>query len=204
MTDARTRILERISNAIAARDRTPHPGPFEGKRRSPSALDAVEQFVAVFTGSGGEVVRAASPGAAHAWLEAFAGERGSVSVGTGVPSALAPASPTVEAAEAALGVSMARAAVAETGSVILDARDGRLTQLLPPTHLVVLGAGEVYVSLREALEHLARDLPSALALHSGPSKSADIGQVLVQGVHGPGRVVVLLIDETDAEPQPHR
>jgi L-lactate dehydrogenase complex protein LldG len=32
-------------------------------------------------------------------------------------------------------------------------------------------------------------LPAALALHSGPSKSADIGRILVRGVHGPGRLV---------------
>ena len=36
-------------------------------------------------------------------------------------------------------------------------------------------------------------LPSAIGLHSGPSKSADIGQVLVRGVHGPGRVIAVLV-----------
>jgi len=38
-------------------------------------------------------------------------------------------------------------------------------------------------------------LPTALGLHSGPSKSADIGQVLVRGVHGPGRVVAVIIGD---------
>ena len=38
-------------------------------------------------------------------------------------------------------------------------------------------------------------LPSAVGLHSGPSKSADIGQVLVKGVHGPGRVVAVIVGE---------
>jgi L-lactate dehydrogenase complex protein LldG len=36
-------------------------------------------------------------------------------------------------------------------------------------------------------------LPSAMGLYSGPSKSADIGQILVKGVHGPGRLVVLIV-----------
>ena len=39
------------------------------------------------------------------------------------------------------------------------------------------------------------DLPSAIGLHSGPSKSADIGQIMVKGVHGPGRVVAVVIEE---------
>lgn len=94
---------------------------------------------------------------------------------------------------AALAVSRARCAVAETGSLVLDARDGRRTQLLPPVHLVWLHTSEIHATLREALQALGPDLPSGLGLHSGPSKSADIGQILVKGVHGPGRVVVGLI-----------
>lgn len=46
---------------------------------------------------------------------------------------------------------------------------------------------------REALQDL-QTLPRALGLHSGPSKSADIGQVMVKGVHGPGRLVVVVLE----------
>jgi L-lactate dehydrogenase complex protein LldG len=92
-----------------------------------------------------------------------------------------------------MGISRARGAVAETGSLILDARDGRRAQLLPPIHVMVVEAGEIRETLADALRSLAGDLPSAVGLHSGPSKSADIGQILVQGVHGPGRAVALII-----------
>jgi L-lactate dehydrogenase complex protein LldG len=66
-----------------------------------------------------------------------------------------------------------------------------------PTHVVFVHARDVYATLREALIGLADDLPSAIGFHSGPSKSADIGQILVKGVHGPGRLVAVLMDGGD-------
>jgi L-lactate dehydrogenase complex protein LldG len=65
--------------------------------------------------------------------------------------------------------------------------------LLVPTHVVFVHARDIRATLREALIELADDLPSAIGFHSGPSKSADIGQILVKGVHGPGRLVAVLI-----------
>ena len=94
-------------------------------------------------------------------------------------------------------MSLARGAVAETGSLIMDARDGRRAQLLVPTHVVFVRTRDVYATLREALTELADDLPSAIGFHSGPSKSADIGQILVKGVHGPGRLVAVLMGDAD-------
>jgi L-lactate dehydrogenase complex protein LldG len=88
---------------------------------------------------------------------------------------------------------MARAAVGETGSLVMDARDGRRAQLLVPTHVVFVQEAHVLATLRDALRDVRADLPSAIGLHSGPSKSADIGQIMVKGVHGPGRVVAVLI-----------
>ena len=52
----------------------------------------------------------------------------------------------------------------------------------------------------EALERCRARLPAALALHSGPSKSADIGRVLVSGVHGPGRIVAAILGATPPSP----
>jgi len=153
----------------------------------------------MFTRAGGEVQRVPDADAARAFLQALGSEPPVAAVGAAVgatvPPALDPGLPAAPPESAALGVSMARAAVGETGSLVLDARDGRLTQLLPPVHVVLVRASSVHRTLVEALADLRADLPSALGLHSGPSKSADIGQVLVKGVHGPGRVVALLLEE---------
>lgn len=98
--------------------------------------------------------------------------------------------PELPPAEADLGVSLARAGVAETGSVLLDGREGRRLQILPPTHLVWVRAEDVVATLDEALERIRDEGTVGFALHSGPSKSADLGGHLVRGVHGPGRLVV--------------
>jgi len=147
-------------------------------------------------GNGGELVRLETREAAQAWLACFTQTFAGVAVSRAVPPALHPQRPTLPPEEAPLGLSWAIGAVAETGTVILSSQEGRLIQLLPPTHLVFVPTSRLYPSLGEALGALEAQLPSALGLHSGPSKSADIGQIMVKGVHGPGRLVVaLLLDE---------
>lgn len=192
---ARERILTRVRTALAERAGVPHPGPFRGSRPEPVPADPVDGFSTLFLRAGGEVVRVADEAVAASWVRAFADGFGSVAVGATVPPPLAPAArPSAPPETAELGISMALGAVAETGSLLLDSNDGRRTQILPPTHLVVVRASSVHPSMVAALTSLRFSLPAALGLHSGPSKSADIGQVLVRGVHGPGRVVALIIE----------
>jgi L-lactate dehydrogenase complex protein LldG len=68
-------------------------------------------------------------------------------------------------------------------------------------HLVWLERGRLHDELGSALEAARAEgpLPAALALHSGPSKSADIGRIVVTGVHGPGRLVVAVTEFELAE-----
>lgn len=189
---ARDRILGRVREALREKDSVEHPGNFEGWRpktpRSP-----VDGLVHLLEAAGGEVVHQPNLKAATSWLVTFCGDFDSSAVGESVPEALRPPVPVATPDIAPLGVSVARGAVAETGSLIMDARDGRRAQLLVPTHVVFLRVEHVYATLREALLDMSDDLPSAIGLHSGPSKSADIGQILVKGVHGPGRLVAVLI-----------
>lgn len=195
MSSPRDRILGRVRAAVLGRASVPHPGDFGGWRppeATPSS--AVDGFEALFVAAGGEVVRVDAPAAA-AWLARFAAAFPDAACGRGVPTALRPELPEAPPDRAALGVSMARGAVAETGSLLMDARDGRRSQLLVPTHVVLVRAEDVFLTLRAALAVLRADLPSAVGLHSGPSKSADIGQIMVRGVHGPGRVVAVVIGE---------
>ena len=205
-TDARSRILDRIRAANTGRDPSSHPGDFEGWRvadaekppvdgseTAGSATDPVGRFVEHFTTVGGEVVRVADRPAAAAWLADFCSQGSSIAVGLTVPDEVVPAVGRVDAAEADIAISRARACVAETGSLMLDARDGRRTQLLVDTHVVLVDEDTIGSALRDVLRSVSDDLPGAIGLHSGPSKSADIGQVMVKGVHGPGRLIALLV-----------
>ena len=51
----------------------------------------------------------------------------------------------------------------------------------------------VFARMEDALRELLDGLPAAVGLHSGPSKSADIGRTVVTGVHGPGRCMVVFM-----------
>lgn len=91
-----------------------------------------------------------------------------------------------------------RGAIAETGSLILwpDTDEPRLISLVPPIHCVLLSAQRIYSTFAAALEEQgwAKGMPTNALLISGPSKSADIAQVLAYGVHGPKSLVVLIVD----------
>ncbi|MBS1140717.1 MAG: hypothetical protein H6R13_2170 [Proteobacteria bacterium] len=93
----------------------------------------------------------------------------------------------------------ARAAIAETGTLILwpDADEPRLMSLVPPIHIVLLDAANIYNTFFEAMttEGWKEGLPTNSLLISGPSKTADIQQTLAYGAHGPKELVVLLIGD---------
>jgi L-lactate dehydrogenase complex protein LldG len=194
---ARDRILGRVRETLARRQTVDHPGGFGGWRPAGGADAPVDRFEALFSLAGGETARVADLAEAVGWIGRFAADFPTMTVGRGVPASARPDLPEVDPKDAGLGISLARGAVAETGSVLLDARDGRRSQLLAPTHVVLVRATDVHATLVEALASMKDDLPSAVGLHSGPSKSADIGQVMVKGVHGPGRVIALLVDRME-------
>ena len=92
------------------------------------------------------------------------------------------------------GVSEAAYGLAETGSVVLMAspEEPRARSLLPEVHITLLREDRILPGLAELFAALGGELPSALAIVTGPSRSADIEQKLTIGVHGPGVVHVVL------------
>jgi L-lactate dehydrogenase complex protein LldG len=190
----RDKILSRVREALRTRETLEHPGDFEGWRPEAAGGTPVDQLAAMLEAAGAEVIRQPSAVAAGRWLRTFAHDFESCTIGVTVPHQLRPMISTRGSHEAALGVSMAQAAIAETGSLVMSARDGRRSQLLAPTHVVFVHASDVHATLRGALLSVRGDLPSAIGLHSGPSKSADIAQTLVTGVHGPGRLIAVVIE----------
>ncbi len=93
----------------------------------------------------------------------------------------------------------ARAAIAETGTLILwpNEKEPRLMSLVPPVHIVLLDASNIYNTFFEAMtaEAWNNGLPTNALLVSGPSKTADIQQTLAYGAHGPKELIVLLLGE---------
>jgi len=93
----------------------------------------------------------------------------------------------------------ARGAIAETGTLILwpDPAEPRLMSLVPPVHIVLLNAANIYNTFHEAMlaEGWSHGLPTNALLISGPSKTADIQQTLAYGAHGPKELVVLMLTE---------
>jgi L-lactate dehydrogenase complex protein LldG len=100
---------------------------------------------------------------------------------------------------AGAGVSRALYGLADTGSVVLAASpdEPRARSLVPAVHVSLLAEDRILAGLAELFEAVGDDLPSALAIVTGPSRSADIEQRLVVGVHGPGEVHVVLLPPSD-------
>jgi L-lactate dehydrogenase complex protein LldG len=102
-------------------------------------------------------------------------------------------------------VSEALYGLADPGSVVLAAspEEPRARSLLPEIHVTLVREDRVLDGLDELFAALDGELPSALAIVSGPSRTADIEQMLVLGVHGPREEhVVIMPAREDASPAP--
>ncbi len=106
-------------------------------------------------------------------------------------------------AECGMGVTGADYAIAETGSVIVIPKRGlsRLVSVVPPVHVAIVRPSEVIGTLDDlfALRRLeyhrdGGEMGSYLNFISGPSRTADIEQTIVVGVHGPREVHLVLLD----------
>ena len=100
-----------------------------------------------------------------------------------------------------IGISSADVAVGESGSLLVCARPGqeRVASLLPPVHVAIIKSSQIVPDLIDAINWLLdqNDLPSNVALITGPSKTGDIELQLTTGVHGPGVWHVVIIREAD-------
>ena len=92
------------------------------------------------------------------------------------------------------GITRATAAIAETGTLALTDADTsrRLAALTPWVHVAVLTRDRIFDDVPQALEALTND-PNIIWC-TGPSKTADVEGILIEGVHGPGIQVALLRD----------
>jgi L-lactate dehydrogenase complex protein LldG len=154
----------------------------------------IEQFIQRAQAVGAECVRAANRREALQTIEEIVGGRpavwaGALSVESGVTRETA--------AQAEAGVSEMDWGVAETGTLLCDASavEKRLVSTLPLTHIAILPEARIVADLATALAKFDVTRCGYLAAITGPSRTADIERVLTIGVHGPKRLVIVLVGD---------
>ena len=100
-------------------------------------------------------------------------------------------------AKSSFGITGASLALAETGTLVMRANseEARLISLLPPIHIALVRKEQLIVDLDELLAKIPKPVEdsSSMVLITGPSRTGDIEQILVRGVHGPGVVHVVFL-----------
>ena len=104
-------------------------------------------------------------------------------------------------ADLPLGIVPADYLLADTGSAMIACHkaEERLMCYLPPACVVVGRTSQLFEHLPAAWDSIAPavakpDLRGEFVFVTGPSRTADIEKILILGVHGPKRLIVLIID----------
>ncbi len=216
---ARERFLARVSTAVAARATKraapeytdaiafARDAPTNGAPAAPAGGAATDAHLARFR----ERLEAAhgrmftDAGALVAWLAAQGARHGYCDPALAPVLAAALAQPGAAALtfETALdrariddyrfGVTRAAGAIAETGTIILDDAhtSRRLAALAPWIHVAVFAPAQIHAHVADAIAALGDD-PNVIWC-TGPSKTADVEGILIEGVHGPGEQIALVI-----------
>ena len=100
-------------------------------------------------------------------------------------------------AAAGVGITSADYVLGDTGTLVMLAspREARLVSLLPPAHIAVVPKERILTGLDELFAVLPDPAAqtSSMVLITGPSRTADIEQILVRGVHGPGQIMAIVV-----------
>lgn len=91
------------------------------------------------------------------------------------------------------GITRAAGAIAESGSIVLNdaTTSRRLGALAPWVHIAVIERATIFSDLPEAVDNLGAD--RNVIWCTGPSKTADVEGILIEGVHGPGVQIGLVV-----------
>ena len=117
-------------------------------------------------------------------------------VGAVMSGAIFGAAPRDQQAIADVGITGCDRAIAETGSLALITGPGRsrAVSLLPPLHVAVVSRLNFCYTMAEFFEDCGHQLATASSCTfiTGPSRTADIELTLTLGIHGPGRVAIVI------------
>ncbi|HKP85939.1 MAG TPA: lactate utilization protein [Blastocatellia bacterium] len=193
--------------------------------KQPSREELIKQFELELTRVGGHFYHALSASQACDYVESLASERRARSAVSwdapvideiGLPGRLERAGVQVtsddrhltdeefigEAIHAGLGITGVDYALADTGTLVLLAGEGRAraASLVAPVHVAILkpqqiipGLNDLIPLVNEKAAREGRELASAVTFITGPSRTADIELTLVVGVHGPQVLHVILL-----------
>ncbi|WP_319458404.1 LutC/YkgG family protein [Micromonospora sp. RTP1Z1] len=205
---ARDTVLARLRTALAAAPPVPvrhRPAHRRQGELPPGHPELVDLLAERLTDYRARVHRAADTAVAETVAGILAAEGATtVVVPPGLPAGWRPGEvevliddelPAGRLAELDAVVTAAAVAVAETGTIVLDAaadQGRRVISLLPDLHVCVVRAEQVVATVPEAVARLTPG--RALTWISGPSATSDIELNRVEGVHGPRRLHVVVTD----------
>lgn len=209
---SRETILELVRTALGRVSGEPPAQPPEARMRIPEVPveDRIEKFRRALEALGGKFHLAASKEDACAIVAKILEGRTAVASNSpylaecgipelpGVRSGFTREVELREAcATANIGITSADYGLADTGTLVMlsSAREPRMVSLLPPAHVALIPREIILTTLDELLTVLPNpsDVTSSMVLITGPSRTADIEQILVRGVHGPGEVHVVVV-----------
>jgi len=199
MSAARDEVLARVRRALGperAVPEVPRDYRIRGDLERPALVDLLVERLVDYKAT---VRRAADAGPAIAEVLAEHGA-GRVVVPPGLEwtvagSVVDTGLPAAELDDLDGVVTACAVAIAETGTIVLDAgpdQGRRAITLVPDLHVCVIRPDQVVQTVPEAIARLDPSRP--LTWISGPSATSDIELQRVEGVHGPRRLEVVLLD----------
>ncbi len=205
---SREAILTRIRTALGRRAGQPPP-PLPSIYLRPSSPN-LSTFFACIERLNGKTLKAASTAEAKEYVAALVkGKRAVASNSTVLHDCGITALDEVTCAgtnktnlralcaESDIGISSADYGLADTGTLVMlsSRQEPRMISLLPPLHIAIVPANRIIGNLDELLTLLPTpaEQTSSMVLITGPSRTGDIEQILVRGVHGPGELHVVVI-----------
>lgn len=214
---SRDAILHRVQSQLSKRSPVElPPTPEVWPRMNPTPAAMADQFTAALTAVDGEVIRCGSMKDAQHRLAELVSQAHWTAVGAMDRPAVREATADLPAssvnwqmgdwspqrmAQLSVSVIESEALLADTGScvIVCPGPQERLLCYLPPACVVVARASQLVEHLPAAWMAIAPRVADPAArgeyvIITGPSRTADIEKILILGVHGPKRLVVLLVE----------
>lgn len=201
---AREAILGRVRGALGRSAAAPIEAPPPVRLSVPDVPveQRIEWFATALEKLNGRCHVAASMEDARGFVEALTAGKRVVTTRSdllracGLEQAMPPEQHRDACAGADIGITSAEYALSDTGTLVVFAsEEARLASLLPPVHIAVIRRERMLTGLDELLATvpLPAGQSSSMVLITGPSRTADIEQILVRGVHGPGELYVVIV-----------